>query len=247
MATQVFNWTQPGLLAMPETDGHGDTCGPIVIADYLNLLGKFDLTISNIDKLRTSLISWGLMDGRNEVGMTLSQIYAAFTDHFNVKPEKFVGYTSNLNFTVFHQDIINALTHKKLVVYETSIASALPGNQSGVKYHFVLLGGINTLKGYWTCNGDSYVALASKTPVSPVWYGVGSIQASQPCGYIILPAIQEPAPSVASPAPVVAAAPESPTTIEIQSIPEQLTAEQVLEKVQKFTSDLKDFLEVYKW
>lgn len=253
-ASKIFNWVQPGLAAMPETDGHGDTCGPIVIADYLHLLGRFNLTIANIDSLRQDLITWGLMDVRNsngvEVGMTLSQIYAAFTDHFKIKPVKYVGFNENLNFNTFHQDIIHALTNKQLVVYETANAAALPDGQRRIKYHFVLLGGINSLKGYLTCNGDTYTALKSKVPVSPVWYGIGSIQASMPCGYMILPAIQEPAPPAATPAAPVVAAPPKPTepvSTTVESIPTPLTAEQVLEKLHAFADDISSFLKEYKW
>lgn len=246
MVVDAFTWTQPGLMAMPETDGHGDTCGVIVIADYIHLLGKVNLTITDIDNMRSNLISWGLMDSQGEVGMTVSQVAAGF-ERYGVTPVKVVGYSSNLNFVQFHQDIINALTHKQLVVYETSHAYALPDGQQGVDYHFVLLGGIDSLRGYLTCNGDTYTALKSKTPVSPVWYGIGSLQASIPCGYIILPAIPEPAPPPPPqpPTPVVAA-PQPPAAPPLTPEVVQVEVQQVASELQKFISDLSAFLGGYK-
>lgn len=241
---QDFNWTQPGLVAMPETDGHGDTCGPIVIADYLHLLGRFDLTIPNIDNLRQQLINWGLMDSGKEVGMALSQIVSAFENHFSIKPEKFVDYTDTLDFNQFHLDIINALTHKKLVIYETNQAFALPDGQRNVYRHFVLLGGIDSLKGYYTCNGDTYTALKSKTPVSPVWYGIGSIANSKPCGYIILPAIPVPAAPPAPPEPAVTPSTPPPTPV---PQPTAFTVEMtnLLDSIAKSCIDVSNWLKLH--
>lgn len=238
MVSNPFHWQQPGLVAMPETDGHGDTCGPIVLADYLHLLGKFDLTIQNIDNLRQELINLKLMDLPGETGEYLTQLRDAFI-HYGVTPLKFVGFDLNLNTSAFHQDIINALTNKQLVVYETGAAYNLPDGQRGVNYHFVLLGGIDSNLGYLTCNGDTYTALNSKTPVSPVWYGIGSIIASKPVGYIILPAIPEPTPPPPPPPPAPAPVPAPP--------PAPVPVNATVDEIKKFLADLAAFIGGYKW
>lgn len=186
----VVHWEQPGLQAKSETDGHGDTCGPIIIHDYMALKdpANWPLTNARLDTLRQDLINLGLMDVGPEAGMTISQIAAAF-EHYGVKPVKVVTYNSALPFDQFHTDLISSLTNHQMVCYETTYALKLPNNQAGVDYHFVLLGGIDSLLGYWMANGDAYYALGNPGYVAPYWVGVQPIQASVPCGYIVLPTL----------------------------------------------------------
>lgn len=185
------HWTQPNLEAKVENDGHGDTCGPIVIMDYLALTGDIPLNNAALDNMRQNLINWGLMNTPNYSGMTISSIATAFTHHYGVNPIKVVDYNASLNFGQFRQDLINALLAHELVIMETANAQALPDNQPGVQFHFVLFGGLDSNLGYYTCNGDTETGLRSgNQTTNPVWYDAGSLQASQPVGYIILPAIE---------------------------------------------------------
>lgn len=188
-----IHWTQPGLVAKIENDGHGDTCGPIVIMDYLHLTHGMTLDNPTLDNMRQDLINWGLMDTPQYVGMTITSLAVALSHHYGVQPIKVVSYNPSLNFAEFRQDLINALTAHQLVIMETANAQALPDNQSGVQYHFVLFGGIDSSLGYYTCNGDTETGLRSgNQTTNPVWYGIGSLSASQPVGYIILPAVEAP-------------------------------------------------------
>lgn len=190
--TTTVHWTQPGLMALSETDGHGDTCGPLVILDYLHLHdpAHHPLTIAHLDAMRADLISWGLMNTKAYRGMTISSIAAAFEQHYGVKPVKVAPYSASLDFQTFRADLIRALLAHQLVIMETANAAALPDNQRGVQYHFVLFGGIDSASGYYTCNGDTYTALRHPGgTVSPVWYGVKSLAAAKPVGYIILPSL----------------------------------------------------------
>ena len=184
------HWEESRLKAKAETDGHGDTCGPIVVMDYLNVKdpANWPMTNARLDQLRAELISLGFMNVGNEAGMTITQIDAALR-HYGVTPVKVVPYDANLSQAQFHSDLILSLVSHQMVIYETSKAFALPRNQGGVQYHFVLVGGIDSTAGYWVANGDTVDALQSQTAVDPTWVGIGPIEASGPCGYIVLPSL----------------------------------------------------------
>lgn len=186
----AVHWQQPGFKAKSETDGHGDTCGPIVIQDYMYLKDPANWQLSNVrlDALRSDLINAGLMNVKGEAGMTIGQIAGAFR-RYGVTPLKVVTYNGSLDFQTFRQDLIAALTAHQLVVMETTYAYKLPNNQPNVNYHFVLFGGIDSVQGYWVANGDAEYALGVQGAVDPYWVGVQPIQACVPCGYIILPAL----------------------------------------------------------
>lgn len=184
----TVHWQQPGLETMPEKDGHGDTCGPIVVLDYLHVSEGATLDIAAVDALRTEAINAGLMNVGNEIGMTTDQV-AALCTRKGISVIKNSGYQANLDLAVFHADLIAAMLNKQAVIIEVDAAHNLPNNQAGVDAHFILAWGIDSALGYWIANGDTYAALATTTPSSPVWYSIGQIEAAQPIGYIILPAV----------------------------------------------------------
>ena len=187
----TVHWTEPNLLAKIENDGHGDTCGPIVMMDYMHLKNGMSLDNGTLDNLRQRLINDGLMDSPGDPGMTIYQMTVALEKYFGLTPVKAVGYNPSLNFGEFRQDLINALLAHQIVIMETSNAQALPDNQPGIQFHFVLFGGIDSNLGYYTCNGDTETGLRSgNQTTNPVWYDIGSLQASRPVGYIILPALE---------------------------------------------------------
>jgi hypothetical protein len=184
----TVDWEQPGLMALSETDGHGDTCGEITILDDLALRfpGKYKLDIATLDVVRADCIQWKDASG----GMTMYSIGQVFEQHYGVKPIKVVDWDANLNFQLFRHDLINALLLHQPVIMQTSQGHNLPNNQSGVLQHFIYIAGINTALGYLVCNGDTYAALAHGGAVKPSWVGVGFLQASVPDAYLILPAIE---------------------------------------------------------
>ena len=186
MTGSTVTWQQPGLLAMSETDGHGDTCGPIVIADYLHVTQGFPLNVASIDALRARLIAQGYMGQSG--GMTLNSIAAALLMDYGVHALVTVSWTPTLNTAQFHADLLAAMAHHQAVVMQTHNAAALPDNQPGVQEHFILLWGIDSVRGYWACNGDTETALRAGGAVSPVWYTWANLLASQPDAYCVLPA-----------------------------------------------------------
>lgn len=192
----MVSWVQPDLVAMTETDGHGDTCGPIVIADYLHVVQGMALTVAQIDALRAQYIAAGLMDTPQYAGMTITSIAAALEKFHNVKPLKIVPW-GQFNLAVYHSDLIAAMEARQAIVHETGwqgSAGALPGNQSGVVNHFILAWGIDSANGYYCCNGDTLIALSQGGTIGPVWYSWGNLLASGPGAYLILPAIVVPPP-----------------------------------------------------
>ena len=187
------HWTQPGFEAIPETDGHGDTCGIDAMMTYLAIAKNHPMTEEHISMMRDELINLGLFDH----GMTMENIRDAFR-HYGVTETKFVNFNASLNLAAFRDDIIQALENHQCVIFETANAQALPGNQAGVQYHFVSLWGIDSDLGYYCANGDlvSDFNPWKTTPQTPVWYGIGALSASHPVGYIILPSVSEVAPVI---------------------------------------------------
>ena len=189
----TVHWTESGLMAKVENDGNGDTCGPIVVLDYMNRIdaGKFPLNNTQLVAMRSEYIAKGWMNnpawGR---GMVITSIASAFGS-YGVKPVKVVPWNDNLDFNQFHTDLHDAMLKGQAVIWETHNAQALPNNQQNVFNHFVLSWGIDSVLGYYCCNGDTYAALGSgQQAVSPIWYGINDIQAALIRGYLILPAIQ---------------------------------------------------------
>lgn len=193
------SWIQPNFAAMPETDGHGDTCGPIAIADYLHVAQGLALTTATIDSLRTQYIAAGLMNVPGLPGMTMVQIGQALEKFHHVTPVKLVPW-GQLSWNQFHTDLIAALMVRQYVIVETSKASALPGNQPGVNNHFIGVWGIQSDIGYYSANGDTLLALAKgqNGVAGPVWYDATDIANSAPGAYAILPAVQLPTPPPAT-------------------------------------------------
>lgn len=191
------SWVQPGFAALSETDGHGDTCGPIVMLDYRHLSHGVALDIPTLDASRAELIGWGLMNTPGNPGMTMTQIGTALAVHYQVTPVKLVPW-GRVDFQTFHTDLVTALLARQAVIIETADASALPGNQPGVQNHFILAWGIQSDLGYYCANGDTELALAKGGVVGPVWYDLADITNCKPGAYCILPAVAGPPPSGAT-------------------------------------------------
>lgn len=183
-----IHWTQPDFQAVPETDGHGDTCGIDAMLAYLGIAKNMPRVLSQVDAMRNELIGLNLFDH----GMTMVAIRDAF-HHYGIQEVKFQDENGSLSFAQFHQDLIDALTNHQCVLMMTRNAQALPGNQQNVFLHFVTFWGIDSNLGYYCANGDlmSDFNPWQTTPQTPVWYGVGALAASNPLGYIVLPAISE--------------------------------------------------------
>lgn len=209
------HWTQDGLEALVEgKDGHGDTCGPIAMLAYRHVAHNVALLEGTLDASRNELIAWGLMDTPGEPGMTVAAMATALRDHYSSPPVKVVDFNAGLNLDAFHADLKAAMLAHQAVIMETSDAAALPGNQPSVHYHFVLLWGIDSTDGYWCANGDLESGIQGSAPtIAPVWVTWEHLAASQPCGYLILPAVAAPAPPPPEPEVVITEAPGAPQPV----------------------------------
>lgn len=161
---------------------------------YRNVSHGVPLDIATIDASRAELINWGLMGTSG--GMTMGQVATALQDRYQVKPVKFVGYQEPMDFNMFHNDLKVAMQNHQAVLYETAYASGLPGNQQQpvVDYHFILVWGWDSVQGYYCCNGDRIASFSGPLVQDPVWYSSADLEASKPCGYVILPAVTPAAP-----------------------------------------------------
>lgn len=187
MAGSQVSWQQPYFAAKVEDDGHGDTCGPIVMLDYLAVVQGLPLTVAQIDSMRAQFIAAGLMNTPAYRGMTMTSLDQAFAKFYSVRSLKVVPW-GKVNFDTFHADLKAAMLARQYVVIETSNAAALPGNQQGVANHFIGAWGIQSSTGYYCANGDTLLALAKGGVVGPVWYDIGDLAACKPGAYGIYPA-----------------------------------------------------------
>jgi hypothetical protein len=181
----LVHWTQDGLAALVEGDGHGDTCGPIVMLDYLHILHGVPLTYAQTDALRTTLIHAGLFTAGS--GMTCDAIVTALTTLYGLRAVHHQSWDPNLSQQVVHDDLLAASLARLPVILEPSNASALPDNQKGIQNHFILTWGIDSVLGYYTCNGDTLTGLRNGPVTSPVWYTWANLTASAIHAYAILP------------------------------------------------------------
>jgi hypothetical protein len=180
----LVHWTQPGLEALVEGDGHGDTCGPIVILDYVHVLHNIPLSYLQTDSVRTSLLHAGLFEAGQ--GMTLPNIVTALDTLYGVQAI-YQEYWDTVQPAELHYRIHATSLAKLPMILETSNAAALPGNQPGVQNHFVLCWGIDSVLGYYTCNGDTVAGLRNGPITEPVWYTWANLDGAQIRAYAILP------------------------------------------------------------
>lgn len=188
-AAITVHWTQPEFRAVPETDGHGDTCGIDAQLAYLHVAKDYDDSLATVDSLRSLAIAHGWMNTASYRGMVITSI-ASMLRYLGVEPLAVVPW-GQINLDTFHGELRNIYTSHRCVLYETHNAAALPGNQPGVQNHFVTIWGEDSQSGlgYYTANGDTEYALAHTTPVPPVWYTWTNLLASEPMAYLVLPAL----------------------------------------------------------
>lgn len=180
---------------MPETDGHGDTCGIDAMLSYLSVARDLPMTIAQVDSMRSLFIAHGWMNTRSYNGMVITSIAAAFQQIYNVQPVKVVPWDDSFQLDAhlaqFHDDLKTIYQTRRAVLWETHNGQALPDNQQNVFNHFVLAWGEDSLQGlgYYTANGDLLSALTHTTPVPPVWYTWTEYLRAEPRAYLVLPAL----------------------------------------------------------
>lgn len=186
-----IHYQQPGFMAMPETDGHGDTCGIDAMLAYLAVRHAEPLTLDTVDTLRATFIGHGWFNG----GMTINSIVDAMHGQFGITALKMVPWGA-VTETGMRSDFQQASIARQAIIFETNYAFNLPDNQPGVNRHFCCIWGIDSTLGYWTANGDTLTALRSTSPISPVWYTWSNLLAASIQAYAIFPAVVEEPPMI---------------------------------------------------
>lgn len=133
----------------PERKDIHDACGPDAEETCLASCEHRQPTTGNIIAIR----SRGIETGRFRVGggQNLDQLEADVAAHTTIKTTK---TPMGSHIEVIHQALRDAMMRGNPCVLNLALAGALPGNEAGIHYHFVAVGGINTNLGYLIANGD---------------------------------------------------------------------------------------------
>ncbi|HUY79885.1 MAG TPA: hypothetical protein VMV29_24145 [Ktedonobacterales bacterium] len=213
-ATNVHR-EHPGFTSLSEfIGGSHDDCGPD--AELAALAGDNEMPLSAgslaaIDK-RDTVAGW--FNG----GEPISAVYNDL--------QRFLPKDKILAYFPFAQPLSDPAFHDALkqyagmpgvaIVVEFAAAHNLTGNEGGVNYHFVAIGGIDSQTGYLVANGDDVRALGpgGQGTYAPRWLGWDILASAIPCGAVIWEA------AVSSPTPAPAPAPgPKPSPLPPQSPP----------------------------
>ena len=220
----------PGFAAISE-QGHWDACG--VIAELAALHACPWATFASwgnpaaISSLITEYRSEYVAAGRWGHGTTLSNIYWHVTQKRPLHLAGYIPYSSSPNMAALHSFIKLQTFRKNPVIVFISKAYNLTANEKGVYGHFVTLGGIDSVKGYLTANGDTLDGLRSAVGATiPLqWNTWAQLTAAGVNGAIALDASWR-APAVATPPPAPPASDSSSDALTL--LDEALTALQSL-------------------
>lgn len=119
-------------------------------------------------------------------GNTIEQVFEDITtiDPYKVKAALFTNSSAEFLGTLCQQSILAG----KVVILNLANAGALPHNEPGVKYHFVVLGGYDSHLGFLVANGDYWggtsVIVTGETPLT--WMHWDAITAAVPFAAIVL-------------------------------------------------------------
>lgn len=154
-----------------------------------------------------------------------------------------IGYTDAPDLNALHDFIKRAALAQIPVIIELRHASALPDNEAGVNYHFVVLGGIDSTLGYLVANGDTRTGIAHQAlyghfpgcgNLPTNWATWQTLEAAGICGAIALKPVP---PLPPSPAPVESAPVAPPQAAQALALVAQ--ASQVLASVANASAALQ--------
>lgn len=165
--------TVSGFQAITEFAGANDDCGPCAEEVCLACVQKRDPSTGHMNEIRARDIPRGWFTPHN--GNTLHDVFLDATEIEHVAVTETPLWSQA---EVIRENLKAALLRGNPCVLNLANASALHGNEQGVKYHFVAVGGINSTQGYLIANGDAI-------PFGPAtWHTWGEILGAQPIGLL---------------------------------------------------------------
>lgn len=186
-ASQQVHIEIPHFHAMYEGAVAWDACGPVAGEVAIAATQGRTPDIGNAQRARTRDIAAKRFTAGQ--GQTLADIAWDLNqqgfDQLTIEP-----YSATPNLSRLHALLKEGGLNQWPVIFEVSRAFTLPDNESGVEYHFVVSGGIDSTAGYLLANGDTQTGIRQHPgwpAVIPTnWASWGTIQAAGICGAILV-------------------------------------------------------------
>lgn len=167
----------PHFQAITEFAGHNDDCGPCANQVCAACCEGRPPTTDGMNAMRARDLAAGKF--RDGEGQRLDEVAWDVAQFTSPKIETTVTPFGSPAETI-HNALRSALGRGNPCVLNLALAGSLPGNQSGIHYHFVAVGGVDTALGYLIANGDEYPF----GRIGTYWVSWNGILAAQPCGLI---------------------------------------------------------------
>lgn len=115
----------------------------------------------------------------------------------------YIPYADVPNLTALHAFVKAQALAQNPIIIEIGNAAALPHNEAGIQFHFVVLGGIDSTAGYLVANGDTTDALSSTALTVPTYWATWQqLVNAKLCGALAVDrAWQRPQPPTPPPTP----------------------------------------------
>lgn len=189
-ATQNVHIEIPHFHAMYEGAVAWDACGPVANEVAVAALEGRTPDTGNAMKARARDLAAGRFTAHS--GQTLADIVwdlqqRGYTD---LQVIGYSGAPDSAYLNALHTLIKAGASAQHPVIIEVSRAYNLPDNEAGVQYHFVVIGGIDSVAGYLVANGDTRTGIAQHPgwpAIIPLnWAGWGTLEAAGICGAILV-------------------------------------------------------------
>lgn len=181
----------PGFKTLSEFGQYHGDCGECAALGVLHALdpARFPLTLNELNHLTSDAIAHSEADAALSGGMNIPHLDAMLArlgiTHTTVSYGAF-------NLDTLHADLkANAGAHG--VIVEWSKGGALPGDESGVQYHYSSCGGIDTGPAgdgvggaYLWCDGDNSASTKADGGSAAIRYTWAQVASAAPIGYILV-------------------------------------------------------------
>lgn len=190
-----MRWIDPHGAEITEFAGHTDDCGPCANEVALATVQRRSPSTAQMNAIRARDLAAGIF--RSGGGQT---VYELVADVHRFEPGVTVKLTpaqvdfDTPHYDTLHQALKDAMNRQNSSVINVGNAAALPGNESGVAWHFVTCVGVDDTLGYLICNGDeipfdgqpnwvTWAQIEAAKPVAIVEYVKGILMGTMPTGY----------------------------------------------------------------
>lgn len=174
----------PGITSLSEfIGGDRDACGPYAEEEGLAAQQNGEtLSWQHAEAIRKRDIvqKWFTPGGGEPIG----SVYNDLMTFEHVHIIDYEPYNENLNMTDIRNKLIQFAGTYPIVI-EVAVAYNLPGNESGVHYHFVTIVGIDSATGYLVLNPDDVNALSAHQTYSGRWVNWNQLLAAHIVGMIV--------------------------------------------------------------